>query len=147
MAAFHHLNDQLFMPRSLLMSLDVDNELTHEDVEEAQGHVRDPYTQEFRVKEPKDAFWERKEDEAITSGVYQSISRHGVVNPVELRKTGRSLEILNGYHRIAASPEHSFVPVTYSGRPEVEGLPVHYNRVNENPIHPRENSWSNGEDD
>lgn len=119
------------------MATDVDNELTHEDVEESGGLMRDPYTGERRVKEPRDAFWERKDEEAYKSGVWKSIQQHGVVNPVELRKTGRSLEILNGYHRVVASPEHSFVPVTYSSRPQVEGLPVHYNREGENPMYPR----------
>jgi hypothetical protein len=131
MPAFHHLNDQLFMPVSMLRET-TPTELTHEDVANATGHTRDERTGRLRPKTVEDAFWERKGHEAVTSGVYGSIQREGMVNPVELKKEGREITVRNGYHRIASADINAFVPVTYEARPEVEGLPIHYDRFNEN---------------
>jgi hypothetical protein len=138
MAAFHHLNDQLFMPKSWLQSLPVDNELDIADVENAGSRmVRDPRTGERRWSTREDEFWERKGDEALKSGVYRSVRQHGIVNPVQLGVSGRTTEIRNGYHRVASADDHAFIPITYTSKDEVEGLPVHYDRVNENPVYPR----------
>jgi hypothetical protein len=137
MVAFHHLNDQLFMPVSTLKEA-TPTEVTHADVENARGHVRDDYTGQRRPKTVEDAFWERKAEEAVTSGVFRSIQREGIVNPVEVSKQGRFITVLNGYHRIASADPHAFVPVSYKAYNEVEGLPVHYNRVDERPLHPRD---------
>lgn len=138
MAAFHHLNDQLFMPKSWLQSLPVDNELDIADVENAGSRmVRDPRTQEWRWSTREDEFWDRKGDEALKSGVYRSVRQHGIVNPVQLGVSGGTTEIRNGYHRVASADDHAFIPITYTSKDEVEGLPVHYDRVNENPVYPR----------
>jgi hypothetical protein len=138
MAAFHHLNDQLFMPKSWLRSLPVDNDLDIADVEDAGSRtIRDPYTNERRYTTPEDEFWDRKGNEAINSGVYKSVQRHGIVNPVELGVSGRTIEIKNGYHRVASADDHSFIPITYTKKDQVDGLPIHYDRENENPVYPR----------
>ena len=138
MTAFHHLNEQLFMPKSWLQALPVDNELTIADVEDAGSRtIRDPYTNERRYTTTEDEFWDRKSNEASSSGVRASVQRHGIVNPVELGVSGGEVEIRNGYHRVASADDHAFIPITYTKKDQVEGLPIHYDRETENPVYPR----------
>lgn len=90
------------------------------------------------------SFWSRKGNEAYDSGVYDSIKKEGVVNPVEVTTNRRSPMIANGYHRVAAvnaldeafGKVNSFVPVTFKkNEKEVHDLPIHWMRDDE-PLYP-----------
>lgn len=131
MAAFHHLNDQLFMPAKWLKNLPVHpDELTVEDVSD-RTMVRDPEGF-MRPRTPEEALWSRKEDEAIKSGVYRSVMREGIVNPVRLETSGQNPMIKDGFHRVASVEDTTFVPITYSDEgPRRSGLPEHSHRENE----------------
>lgn len=125
MTTWHHLNGQLFWPVRNLRELSVHpKEYTTKDVD-TRGNP-DP-----------EKFWQRKDDEAYKSGVYKSIKKEGIVNPVVLTRE-RDPYIRNGYHRVAAMYSFdptSFVPVTYDVLPEAQAdrLPGHDDRWDEEP--------------
>lgn len=132
MTTWHHLNGQLFMPVSMLReNLEgSDLEMTTKDVTRS-GHPSE------------DAFWNRKGDEAYNAGIYQSIRKEGIVNPIRLSMRGRQTTLVNGAHRIAAAHDidpSMFVPITYSETnhdPEAQSdrLPSHTHREDETYFH------------
>lgn len=93
---------------------------------------------------PEEAFWRRKSDEAYDSGIYHSVKKQGVVNPVAVESGKRNPSIKDGYHRVAAvnaldkefGTVNSFVPVTFKkNETEVHDLPIHWLREEE-PLYP-----------
>lgn len=135
MATWHHLNEQLFMPVNMLRERleGSDLELTTKDVTRS-GHPSE------------EAFWNRKGDEAYKAGIYHSIKKEGIVNPIRLSMRGRETTLVNGAHRIAAAHEINptmFVPITYSETvhdPEAQSdrLPAHTHREDEIYLHENE---------
>lgn len=91
----------------------------------------------------EDMFWQRKGDEAYKAGIYKSILKEGIVNPIRLSMRGGETTLVNGAHRIAAAHEIDplmFVPVTYKEKvndPEAqsERLPGHVHREDETYLH------------
>lgn len=124
MAAFHHINGQLFMPAKWLKDMDLHGDVTIED-EQIAGRRGWPVEK---------AFWDRKENEAIRSGITRSVQREGIVNPVKVAG-GRSPHIVNGFHRVASVDDLHMVPITYNrDAPEAQSgrLPEHTSREDEN---------------
>jgi hypothetical protein len=127
MATWHHLNGQLFMPAKWLREMDVHpKEITIQD-----ENTR--LTRRGNRLTPEEALWVRKEDEAISAGITESIEREGIVNPVKVTG-GRYPMIRNGFHRVASVDPLQMVPITYDeGAPEAqsERLPAHTAREGE----------------
>jgi len=113
------------MPAKWLRDLDVHpREITVED-----ENTR--LTRRGNRLTPEEALWVRKEDEAIKSGVTESIRKEGIVNPVKVMG-GRSPMIKNGFHRVASVDPLQMVPITYDlDAQDVMGLPAHVHRENE----------------
>ncbi len=134
MATWHHLNEQLFMPTSMLRTEleGSDLEMTTKDVTRS-GHPSE------------DAFWNRKGDEAQAIGLHKSLRNEGMVNPIRLSRSRGQTTIVNGAHRIAAAHDIDpswMVPVTYKeavSDPEAqsERLPAHVHREDETYLHER----------
>jgi hypothetical protein len=132
MATWHHLNEQLFMPASMLRTEleGSDLEMTTKDVTRS-GHPSE------------DAFWNRKSDEAYKSGLHTSLRKEGMVNPIRLGRSRGQTSIVNGAHRIAAAHDIDpswMVPVTYKeavNDPETQSdrLPGHVHREDETYLH------------
>lgn len=132
MATWHHLNEQLFMPTSMLReNLEgSDLELTTKDVTRS-GHPSE------------ELFWNRKSDEAYKAGIHTSLRKEGMVNPIRLSMRGGQATLVNGAHRIAAAHDIDpswMVPVTYSEKvndPEAQSkrLPGHVHREDETYLH------------
>lgn len=123
MSAFHHLNGQLFMPAKWLREMDLHGDVTIQDEETASR----------RGWPLEKAFWNRKQDEAVDSGVYSSIMKEGIVNPVKV-SGGRYPHIVNGFHRVASMDDLHMVPITYdkdAKEAQSERLPAHENRWDE----------------
>lgn len=123
MAAFHHLNGQLFMPAKWLKDMDLAGDVTIGD-EQLAGRRGWPLEK---------AFWNRKQDEAVDSGIYESIQREGIVNPVKV-SGGRYPHIVNGFHRVAAVDPLYMVPITYdkdAKEAQADRLPAHTERWDE----------------
>lgn len=123
MPAFHHLNGQLFMPAKWLREMELHGDVTIGDEQTA-------YRRGWPVEK---AFWNRKQDEAISSGIYRSVQKEGIVNPVKVAG-GRSPHIVNGFHRVASMDDLHMVPITYDKEaPEAqsERLPAHMSREDE----------------
>jgi hypothetical protein len=136
MPAFHHLNGQLFMPASWLRGLEVHPaEIMDRDHEVASRTYKyDRREGVQRQMTPEEALWHRKEDEAIKSGILDSVRKEGgIVNPVNMTmESGRPM-IRNGFHRVSTQDDEQFVPITYSadsGRRR-KGLPEHTDRWDE----------------
>ncbi len=129
MASWHHLNGQLFMPVKMLRDMRIhQNEMTTADVPTE--------TRAGRQVSEDEAFWNRKSNEAYDSGIYKSIKREGIVNPVLVGVRSRDMHIRNGYHRVAAAHDIDptmFVPITYDYNTDAqaERLPAHENREDE----------------
>lgn len=115
------------MPAKWLREMEVHpNEITLED-----ENTR--LTRRGNRLTPEEALWYRKQSEAIKSGITESISREGIVNPVKVRG-GRSPMIRNGFHRVASVDPLHMVPITYDeDAPQVRQgeLPEHIERWNE----------------
>lgn len=123
MPAFHHLNGQLFMPAKWLRDMELHGDVT----------LRDEQIASRRGWPVEKAFWDRKGSEAISSGIYDSVQREGVVNPVKV-VGGRSPHIVNGFHRVASVDDLTMVPITYNrDAPEAQSsrLPSHGHREDE----------------
>ena len=129
MASWHHLNGQLFMPVKMLRDMQISrDEMTTSDISTETRAGRQVLADE--------AFWNRKGEEAYDSGIYKSVKREGIVNPVLVEVRGRELGIRNGYHRVAAAysvDPTMFVPITYgyNADAQAERLPAHENREDE----------------
>jgi len=72
----------------------------------------DVYHGEYEEGEtnPKQLY-SRKRKDAKYSGLYQSVQKHGVEQPVELSLGDRT--VLDGHHRIASAKSKSLIPVTH----------------------------------
>ena len=131
MATWHHLNGQLFMPASMLKSLEPHaREIT---IDDEDSRLRDRWGNKFT---PEQAFWQRKGDEAFDSGIYRSVKQRGVVNPIRLERTRYGSVITDGYHRVAATHDidpTKFLPITYSKEHTEtdDSLPIHWMRDEE----------------
>jgi hypothetical protein len=129
MASWHHLNGQLFMPVKMLRDMPIHpREMTTADAP--------TQTRAGRQVSEDESFWNRKSDEAYDSGIYKSVQREGIVNPIRVGVEGREIGIRNGYHRVAAAHDIDptmFVPITYGTPKEAqsERLPAHTHRENE----------------
>ena len=132
MATWHHLNEQLFMPASMLRE-----ELEGSDLEMTTKDVnRSGYPSE-------DAFWNRKGDEAHAVGLHKSLRKEGMVNPIRLRRRGGQATLVKGAQRLAAAHDidpSMFVPITYKEKvndPEAQSdrLPAHVHREDETYLH------------
>lgn len=90
------------------------------DMDRWDGDISDD--DDYADVETDDELWDRKAEEADESGLTESITKHGVLSPVQLAFSDKhgprgAPEVLGGHHRVAAAPPHSLVPV------------LHYNNI------------------
>lgn len=111
------------MPAKWLKDMELHGDVTIEDEQTASR----------RGWPVETVFWDRKETEAIRSGITRSIQKEGIVNPVKV-VGGRSPHIVNGFHRVASVDDLHMVPITYDkDAPEAQAdrLPAHQSREDE----------------
>lgn len=89
-----------------------------EIMEEYHPNPADHMNKPNGSKETVDELYERKLDESINNGLYDSVREHGVHIPISLNE--HMMRIVGGHHRLAAMAHinpHQFVPVTYNWAP------------------------------